>query len=113
MSIFQIIATLFALFMMYTVKLYNKKRALGAAETSFWFTVWTFFILVCLFPDLLKGISHTLHFSRVFDLLIVAALMVISFITFINYLRHKTLEQKIEDLVRKISFKKTKNVGKK
>ena len=104
MSIFQIIATLFALFMIYTVSLYSRKKALGAVESNFWLTTWGFFIVVSLFPDLLIGISQGLHFARVFDLLLVGALMVISFITFANYLRHKILEKKIEDLVRKISI---------
>lgn len=104
MSVFQIIATLFALFMMYTVKLFSAKKALGAVETSFWISIWAFFIFLTLFPDVLRGISQSLHFARVFDLLLVAALMLLSVIVFVNYLRHKMLERKIEELVRKISI---------
>ena len=105
MNIFQILATLFALFMMYTVTLYNKKRALSSVETSFWITTWGFFIVVAIFPNLLTGITKQLNFARVFDLLLVGALMILSSITFYNYLHHKALEQKIEQFVREQAMK--------
>ena len=97
MNIFQIIAILFALFMMYSVTLYGKKKLLSGVETSFWVATWSFFIVIAVFPDLLIGISRSLNFARVFDLLIVGALMVL---TFFNYIRHKKLESKLEQLVR-------------
>lgn len=113
MSVFQIIASLFALFMIYTVTLYNKKRTLGPGESSFWITIWSFFILIAVFPDLLTGISRQLNFARVFDLLLVGALMVLTSISFYNYLRHKALELRIERLVRETAVKATQNNAKK
>lgn len=100
MSIFQIIASLFALFMIYTVRLYRKRKTLSPIETSIWISTWTFFIVIALFPNLLLGISDRLHFARVFDLLLVGALMILSVLTFINYFTHKRLETRIEHLVR-------------
>ena len=100
MNIFQIIAILFALFMMYSVTLYGKKKLLSGVETSFWVATWSFFIVIAVFPELLIGISRSLNFARVFDLLIVGALMVLTVLTFFNYIRHKKLESKLEQLVR-------------
>lgn len=109
MSIFQIVASLFALFMIYTVTLYSKKRTLGPAETSFWITVWTFFIILAIFPDLLLGISRQLKFARVFDLLLVGGLMILSVISFYNYLRHKALEMRIETFIREQALAEKKH----
>jgi hypothetical protein len=46
------------------------------------------------------GISDRLSFTRVFDLLVVGALMILSVIAFANYFTHKRLETRIEDIVR-------------
>ncbi len=100
MSIFQIIATLFALFMIYTVTLYRKKKTLSSMETSLWLAIWSLFIVIATFPNLMLGISDRLNFARVFDLLVVGALMILSVVTFANYFTHKRLETRIEDLVR-------------
>lgn len=109
MSIFQIIASLFALFMMYTVTLHNKKGTLSALETSFWMTVWGLFIVLAIFPYLLTGIANTLNFARVFDLLLVGALMILSLLTFYNYMRHKALEKRIEGYIRKQALTEKKD----
>ncbi len=106
MSIFQVIASLFALFMIYTVTLYYKKKTLSSFESSFWIALWGLFVVISIFPDLLMGISNTLKFSRVFDLLLVAALMILSVITFINYFTHKKLESRIEKIVREDALHK-------
>lgn len=106
MSIFQILAVLFALFMLYVVTIHNKKSNINKIEFSFWATTWLTFIIIALFPDLLRGISGALNFSRVFDLLIVIAFMILTFVVFSNYLSHKENTKKLENLVRKIAIEK-------
>ncbi len=106
MSIFQIAATLFALFMVYTVRLHHKKKTLSDNESFVWISIWFLFIVIALFPDLLKGISDTLHFARVFDLLLVIGLMIITVITFRSYFDQKKIEQRIEDLAREVTLRK-------
>ncbi len=106
MTFFQIGATLFALFMIYVVSIHGKKRALSVAEMSFWVTSWVFFIVIALFPNLLIGISHTLRFARIFDLLLVAALMVLTVMVFFSYFAQKEVIQKVEHLTRTLAIQK-------
>jgi hypothetical protein len=113
MSIFQIVSVLFALFMIYVVSIHGKKRTLTVMETSFWFSTWGFFIVIATFPAILTGISNALKFSRVFDLLLVVALMVLSCLVFFSYFKQKELMFKIENLVRKTALEKAVSPSKK
>ncbi len=100
MTIFQVLAVLFALFMMYVVSIHRNKQSLSPAETSFWWSTWMLFIVIAMFPNTLLGISDALSFTRVFDMLIVVALMVLSCVIFLNYFNHKEMTRKVENLVR-------------
>lgn len=101
MSIFQIGATLFALFMMYVVSIHKKKAKISLVEVSFWYSMWLAFIVIAVFPNLLLGISNTLSFQRVFDLLLVVALMVLTVIVVMSYFTQKENQRKLEEFVRK------------
>jgi hypothetical protein len=101
MSIFQIIAILFALFMLYVTRTHTMKQRFALAETFFWYSLWLVFMVVALFPDLLKGITNLLHFSRVFDLLLVGALMVLTVIVILNYFQQRQNARKWEDFIRR------------
>lgn len=101
MSIFQVGAVLFALFMLYVVSVHTKKKTFSAVESSLWFSVWILFIVLALFPDLLLGITHLLRFARVFDLLIVISLMILSIVVFLSYFSLKESNKKLEEIVRK------------
>lgn len=117
MTIFQVIAVLFALFMMYVTSIHGKKRNLSVVEVSFWLSTWGLFIVVALFPNMLLGITDVLNFTRVFDLLLVAALMVLSILVFFTYFALKGFQRKLEMLVRALAIEEvespTKNRGKK
>ncbi len=101
MNIFQILATFFALFMIYVVSIHKRKAKLTSIEVSLWYSIWIGFIVIALFPDLLLGISQTLNFQRVFDLLLVIALMIITTIVIMNYFTQKENQKKLEKFVRK------------
>lgn len=102
MSIFQIGAVLFALFMIYWVRSNQKRAHLSTVESSLWYSVWFIFIILALFPNLLLGIVSALNFARAFDLLVVGAFMILVMLNFYIYLKNKKLEKKLETLVRKI-----------
>jgi hypothetical protein len=106
MSIFQIGATLFALFMIYWVRSNQKRSNLSIVEASLWYSIWSIFIVLALFPNLLLGIVSALHFARVFDLLIVLTFMILVILIFYIYVKNKKLEKKLEELVRKITIRK-------
>lgn len=105
MSIFQIAATLFALFMIYVVSI-HRRHILNRIEVFCWYSLWVLFIIFALFPNLLLGITDTLHFSRVFDLLLVGALMVLTVIIVMSYFAQKENTRKIEEVVRKMALDK-------
>jgi hypothetical protein len=105
MTFFQIGAALFALFMIYVVSIHGKKRALSVPEVSFWVSSWIVFIVIAMFPNLLIGISHTLHFARIFDLLLVVALMVLTVMVFFSYFTQKEIMQKLEKMTREMAIK--------
>ena len=100
MTIFQVIAVLFALFMIYVVTIHRKKRTLSLTELSFWTSIWIFFAVIAIFPHWLTGISTVLRFARIFDLLVVLALMVLSVVVFMSYFAQKEVARKLEQLVR-------------
>lgn len=100
MSVFQIISVCFGLFMLYVVRIHQKKKTLSTTESSFWYSVWMFYVIISLFPNLVRGLSNFLNFARIFDLGVIVTFMVLTIVTFFNYFRHKTLEHKLERLIR-------------
>ena len=111
MSIFQVLAVLFGLFMLYVTRMYALKLRFSITETSFWYSLWGLFIVVSLFPDLLKGITSLLHFSRVFDLLLVGSLMVLTVVVTLNHFNQKETTRKWEEFIRGRAIDELKNKG--
>lgn len=111
MTKFQILSVLFALFMIYTVGIHSKKKTLSTSESSLWYSLWSLFIVVAVFPGLLSGIASTLKFTRVFDFLIVISFMILSIVTFNNYYSQKKSQSKLEEMVRTHSITKKKKTG--
>jgi hypothetical protein len=105
MSIFQMGATLFALFMLYVVNIHRRKLRLSRSEVFFWYSMWLFFIFLSLFPQVLIGITQTLSFARVFDFLVVVAFMVLTIIVVTNYFLQRENHRKLEEIVRIIALK--------
>lgn len=110
MSIFQIIAVLFALFMVYVTRVHKRQLSFSLAETLFWYTLWGVFIIIAIFPNSLLGVVDLLHFARVFDLLIVGALMILTIVTILTNFNQRADNKKIEKFVREHAIK---NVHKK
>ena len=104
MTLFQVAAALFAICMLYVVTVHYKKKTLTPMETSFWVSLWIGFISIALFPDLLKEIVQTLNFTRVFDLLIVIALMILTTLVFGNYFSYKASQRKLESFIRDLAI---------
>jgi len=104
MTIFQIFATLFALFMLFIVNVHHRKAKLSPLEASFWYSTWLLFIIICLFPDLLMGIADLFHFARVFDLLVVVALMILSLLVITSYFNQKEISSELEMIIRQQAF---------
>ncbi len=107
MMLLQIISVVFGLFMLYVVRIHHKKRHLENFEFGIWIALWSLFIFLAMFPQTVQGITQTLRIARVFDLLVVIALMIMIFLTYFNRIEHKTLEKKLERIVRKQAIDET------
>jgi hypothetical protein len=113
MSIFQMIAIIFAVFMIYVIRVKSKKYKLANLEIMGWYGIWGGFIVLALFPNLLLGVVTVLNFSRVFDLLVVLAFMILSGLLVYVYFLLKDFQIKLEQMVRKEAIKTTSEASKK
>ncbi len=100
MTVFQILSVCFALFMLYVIRVKGKRYALTKLESLFWSALWITFGILALFPNTLLGVSHSLKFSRVFDLLTVGAMSIMCSIIVFQYFAVRGIQQKLEKLVR-------------
>lgn len=105
MTIFQIGAVLFALFMMYVLRVHFKRQLMDRFEYSLWISIWLFFIVIAIFPQLLLGIAQLLRFQRVFDLLTVGAFMVLSFVVFRTYFLAQRMEKRLSKAIQDLAIK--------
>jgi len=101
MSIFQIVAVLFALLMLYLVRIHGRRQVIGFSEMLLWSLMWVSFAVIALFPELLQGIVQKIRFARVFDLLTVLSLMILSTVIFLSYFRLRQIQKVLEKIVRK------------
>lgn len=113
MSLFQVIATLFALFMLYVVNIHRRKLQLNSVEQLFWYVLWIMFIIIAIFPNLLLGVAKLIHFERVFDLLVVGSLMVITTLVVTNYFLQRENNRKLEEVIRTFALKEADGKDKK
>lgn len=102
----QIIGILFGLFMIYYVFLHRKRKELTIKEYLFWIFLWILFIILTLFPGLLKPIVTSIGFARTMDFFIVAGFMFLMGSLFYIYLLVRGNQKRLEEIVRKISFEK-------
>lgn len=101
MIFLQTVCLLFGLLMMYVVRIHRLKQHLPTFEARAWLVVWVVFIFLAIFPQTVGGLAQTLNISRVFDLLVIIAFMVLTYLTFTNRITYRKLEKKFEDIIRK------------
>lgn len=102
----QITGFTFALLMIYMALVHYKKGSLTGIEIVIWSAIWLVVILAVVFPELLRTYAMTFAVTRLFDLLVVGAFIVVITMVTISYIRVKNIEKRIEDLVRKEALKK-------
>ena len=102
----QLLGTLFGLFMIYYVFLHRKRKELTIKEYLFWVFLWILFIILTLFPGLLKPLVTSIGFARTMDFFIVAGFMFLIGSLFYIYLLVRGNQKRLEDIVRKMAFEK-------
>lgn len=106
--VLQFLGVAFALAMVYFAVLNYRRGELNGVEIFFWFLIWTAAIVVIVFPDLLRTFSRTFLFARLFDLIVIGALLFVVVLASKAYMATKRMEKKIEDYVRREALKDVK-----
>ena len=104
----QIIGVLFGLVMVYLTYLYYKRQSYSTRSFVLWMAVWLIFIVTTVFPASLYGIMEELAIERTVDFFIIGGFMFFAVIIFYLFVIIKSLEKKIEQVVRKTAIKKAK-----
>lgn len=101
----QIVAIIFAIWMIYFSYLHFRRHELNRVEFICWQLLWLGLILVVIFPKSVNFILKTFSISRTFDLIVIVGIIVLFGITFRNYVVAKRLEKKVEECVRQQAIK--------
>lgn len=105
----QIVAIIFALWMIYFSYLHWRRNEFNKLEFIFWQILWLGLIVVVIFPGCANFILKTFSISRTFDLVVIVGIVVLFAISFRNYVIISRLDKKIEKLVRIESLKEIEN----
>lgn len=85
--------------------LHYKKGSLSGLEITIWLIIWLAVILSVIFPEILRTYAEAFAVSRLFDLLVVGAFILVIAMVSSSYVRTKRMEKRVEDLVRKEALK--------
>lgn len=102
----QIIAILFAFSMVYFAVHSYKRGELNGMEIGAWLLVWSFAIVVVIFPEILTVFAGTFLVTRVFDLMVIGGFILVISMVASAYVRTKKLEKKLEEIIRREALKK-------
>jgi len=108
MTITQIIAVSFGLFMAYLTFLHFKRNDFNRYQFIIWELLFIGFIIITILPDRFNFLLDRLGIARAFDLFAIIAFIVILFLTFYNYLKIIKIEKKIETKTREEALKDLK-----
>lgn len=104
----QILLFFFSFIMIYTLFLHWKRKEVSNFTFGIWLFVWMFFVLVALFPDILKPLVVGMKFTRVMDFGMIGAFIILTYLTFENNFKIKKNEKNLEKIIRKLAIKKTR-----
>lgn len=102
----QIIAIIFALWMIYFSYLHFRRGEFSKMELILWQLVWFGLLVVVLFPKSVQFILKTFSISRTFDLVVIVAIILLYGVTFRNYVVVKRIEKRTEEFIRKSALEK-------
>ncbi|MFA5070029.1 MAG: DUF2304 domain-containing protein [Patescibacteria group bacterium] len=96
----QIIAILFALWMIYFSYLHFRRGEFKKIEFFFWQILWIGLVTVVIFPRSVNFVLRTFSISRTFDLVVIVGIIVLFGVSFRSYVIIKRVEKKVENFVR-------------
>lgn len=97
----QLVAIIFALWMLYFSYLHFRRGEFNRIEFFLWQVLWLGLLIVVIIPKSVNFILQAFSITRTFDLVVVVGVVILFGVTFRNYVVIKRLERKIEESVRK------------
>lgn len=104
----QLVGVFFALVMLYLTFLYYKKSSYSTRSFVLWTVIWTGFLVVTFLPQTLYSIMEELSIQRTVDVFVIGGFMFFTVIIFYLFTIVKTLEKKIEVVVRRTAIQRRK-----
>ena len=104
----QVFGLLFGVAMVYLAYTKYKRREFTLTETTFWVVLAVLFGMVAIFPGMLDPIVESLSLARTMDLFIILGFMFLLIAVFYTYGLVRTMQKKLEEVVRKIAIEKKK-----
>ena len=101
----QLIAILFSFAMIYLAFLNYKRREIDKTEFLSWIIIWTLTLFVVIFPGFLRNFAQYFFITRLFDLMVVGAFILVISMTARIYVKVRKMEKKFEDFIRKEALK--------
>ena len=101
----QVIAIIFAIFLLVKVILRLKNKKLTLNEFLFWSTMWVLLILLSIFPQVSDRIANFFGFGRGLDFFIVSSILLMFYLIFRVISKLEDMDAKITKLARNMALK--------
>lgn len=101
----QIVAIIFALWMVYFSYLHFRRGEFKLIEFLFWQILWLGLVIVVIFPQSVNFILKTFSITRTFDLVVITGVVILFGISFRSYVIVRRLEKKVEEFTRSEALK--------
>ncbi len=108
----QVIAIIFAIFLLVKVILRLKNKKLTLNEFLFWSTMWVLLILLSIFPQVSDRIANFFGFGRGLDFFIVSSILLMFYLIFRIISKLEDMDAKITKLARRMSLEEMKDYRK-
>ena len=104
-TILSVVAILFAIMMIYITQINYKKKILNKIDYLIWNFVWIFLILVSLRPKIVDDYFLENYSIDVFYVISIVSIITLMILYYINLIKIKILEKKINTIIRAESLK--------
>lgn len=101
----QLVAIIFALWMLYFSYLHYRRHEFTRLEFFLWEILWLGLVVVVVLPHSVQFLLKAFSITRTFDLVVVVAIVILFGVTFRNYVLQKRQAKKLEELIRHLALK--------
>jgi len=85
--------------------IYYRRAQFTKRELVFWLLLWLGFIFIALFPKSVSPLTGYLGLTRIMDLIMIAAFVILFALVFHNYIINRQQQKKLEKLVRELALR--------